>query len=176
MQAIPTRRPAGSARLFLALWPDAAVRSRLAALRDALRLAPGAHGVGDADLHATLHFLGAIERDRVPALWASLAQVRARPVHLAATTLATWKGGTVVLQLQGDDALAELHADTGAALRACGIALDARPFSPHVTLARGAPGLELPRAPDALAWRATGFALAESTGAWPAAYRVLATR
>lgn len=176
MQEIATRRPAGSARLFLALWPDSTVRSRLAARRDALRLAPGARAVSDADLHATLHFVGAIERERVQALWAALAEVRARPVRLSATTLAIWKGGTVVLQLQGDDALADLHADTGTALRACGIALDARPFSPHVTLARGASGVELPPAPDELAWRATGFALVESTGAWPAAYRVLATR
>jgi 2'-5' RNA ligase len=137
---------------------------------------PGARAISDANLHATLHFIGAVDRERIPALWAALSEVQPRPVCLTAASLAVWKGGTVVLQLQGDAALAGLHADAGAALRACDIALDARPFSPHVTLARGAAGIELPPAPDPLDWRATGFALVESTGGYPSAYRVLATR
>ncbi len=176
MQAPSIPRSSPSARLFLALWPDAATRSCLAAQRDALRLPAGARAVSDANLHATLHFIGAIDRERVAALWAALSEVQARPTQLAATGLAIWKGGTVVLQLQGDDALAALHADTGAALRACGIALDARPFAPHVTLARAATGVELPSAARPLDWRATGFALVESPGGSPPAYRVLAKR
>jgi RNA 2',3'-cyclic 3'-phosphodiesterase len=137
---------------------------------------PGARAVSDANLHATLHFIGAVDRERIPALWAALSEVRTRPVCLAAAGLAIWKGGTVVLQLQGDAALAGLHADTGAALLACGIALDARPFSPHVTLARGAAGIELPPAPNPLDWCATGFALVESPGGSTPEYRVLAAR
>ena len=176
MQPASTPRPSRSARLFLALWPDAAVRARLAAQRDTLRLPPGARAVGDANLHATLHFIGAFDRERIAALWAALSAVHPRPVRLVASGLATWKGGTAVLQLQGDAALADLHADTGAALRTCGIALDARAYAPHVTLARGAPGLELPASPDPLDWRATGFALVESPGGSSSAYRVLASR
>ena len=176
MQESPALRPSPSARLFLALWPDAAVRARLAAQRDALPMPPGARAVGDANLHATMHFIGAVDRERIPALWAALAEVQAPPVRLIATGLALWKGGTVVLQLQGDAALTRLHADTGAALRTCGVALDARPFSPHVTLARSAAGLELPPAPHPLDWLATGFALVDSAGGSPPAYRVLATR
>ena len=176
MQESSALPPAKSARLFLALWPDAAARSRLAAQRDALPMPPRARAVSDANLHATLHFIGAVGRERIPALWAALAQVPAPPVRLVATSLALWKGGTVVLQLQGDAALARLHADTGAALGTCGIALDARPFSPHVTLARSAAGIELPSAPQPQDWLATGFALVESSGGAPPAYRVLAAR
>lgn len=137
---------------------------------------PGARAVSDANLHATLHFIGAVDRERIPALWAAMAKVQAPPVRLAATGLAIWKGAMLVLQLQGDAALASLHADTGAALRACGITLDARPFSPHVTLARGAAGVELPPAPHPLDWLATGFSLVESVGGPAPAYRVLAAR
>jgi len=173
MQTAPPLRPAGSARLFLALWPDAATRTRLAAQRDALRLPEAARPVSDANLHATLHFIGAFECERIPALWTALARVPARPVCLRATTLATWKGGTVVLLFEPDAGLGALHADTGSVLRACGIALDPRPFSPHVTLARGASGLELPSTADPLAWRATHIALVESSGG---TYRVLAAR
>lgn len=171
-----SRRPSGNARLFLALWPDAAVRSRLAAQRDALRMSPGGRAVTDGNLHATLHFIGAVGRERIRTLWEALSEVEVRPVRITATTLAIWKGGTVVLQLQGDGALTALHTDTGAALRTCGVALDARPFAPHVTLARGASSVELPSAPNQLDWRATGFALVESTGGSPPTYRVLAAR
>ena len=150
MQTAPALRPSGSARLFVALWPDAATRARLAARRDALRLPPTARRVSDANLHATLHFIGAFERERIPALWAKLAKVPVRPVDLCTTTLATWKGGTVVLQLESDAALAALHADLGVALGACDIALDTRPYSPHVTLARGASGMDLPSAAEPL--------------------------
>ena len=165
-----------TARVFVALWPDAQVRSRLAAQRDALRLPPGGRAVLDANLHATLHFIGALERERIEPLWTALGDVPVQTVRLAAASLAIWKGGTVVLQLQADAALAALHADIGAALRRCDIALDARPFSPHVTLARRAAGAELPAAPEPLDWRATGFALVESTGGSASAYRVLAAR
>lgn len=148
------------------------MRCRLAAQRDALRLPPGARAVSDANLHATLHFIGAIEPERIPTLWGALSELKSRTVRLSATTLATWNGATVVLQLRGDDALAALHAQTGAALRTCGVALDARPFAPHVTLARGASNVELPSMPDELDWQATGFALVQSTGG---RYQVLAT-
>jgi RNA 2',3'-cyclic 3'-phosphodiesterase len=169
----PSPTPA-SARLFVALWPDPAVRARLAAQRDALSVTAGARPVSDANLHATLHFIGTIERERIAALWSALSAVPARPVCLRATALAIWRGGTVVLQLQGDPALDDLHADTGAALLRCGIALDARPFSPHVTLARAAALTGLPPAPAELEWHANGFALVESTGGSRSTYRVLA--
>ena len=176
MQTTSVLRPSGSARLFLALWPDDAVRSRLAAQRDAVRMSPGGRAVSDVNLHATLHFIGAIDRERIRTLWVALSEVDARPVCLTATTLAIWKSGTVVLQMQGDCALTALHTELGSALRTCGIALDARPFAPHVTLARGASSAELPSAPNQLDWRATGFALVESTGGSPPVYRVLAAR
>ncbi len=139
-------------------------------------MSPGARAVSDANLHATLHFIGPIDRESIRTLWAALSEMEPRPVCLTATALAIWKGGTVVLQMQGDRALTALHADTGAVLRTCGIALDARPFTPHVTLARGASSVELPSAPNGLDWRATGFALVESAGGSPPVYRVLAAR
>lgn len=176
MQSSPASRPSASARLFLALWPDPAVRARLAAQRDALSMAPAGRAVRNANLHATLHFIGAVERHRIPALWSALMAVPARRVCLSACALEVWRGGTVVLQLQGDAALARLHVETGAVLLGWGIALDPRPFSPHVTLARAAASVELPPAPDELEWRARGFALVESTGGPASTYRVLAER
>ena len=65
-----------AARLFVALWPDAVVRSRLAAFRDDWHWPPGARPVADADLHATLHFIGSFARERIAALGERLAAVR----------------------------------------------------------------------------------------------------
>ena len=65
----------GTARVFLALWPDAAARARLADCRDAWRWPPGARLVGDAKLHLTLHFIGALARSPLDDLQAALAEV-----------------------------------------------------------------------------------------------------
>ena len=164
-----------TARLFVALWPDPAVRARLAAQRDALGLPPNARPVADANLHLTLHFLGPVEGDRIASVWDALSRVGPRPMTLAASGWALWNAGTLVLRMQGDAALAALHEDLAVALRACGVPVDTRPFAPHVTLARAAPAVTLPR-PSPLDWRPTGFALVESGGRSGPGYRVLATR
>ena len=168
------------ARLFVALWPDPAVRARLAAFRDAWRWPPGARPVADADLHATLHFVGSVAPERIATLGERLAAVPAREVALRPEGTAVWRGGTAALTLRGDAALAALHDDVGAALHGFGVALDVRPYTPHVTLARkaadaAAPG-PLPDRPDLpdLDWRAGAFALVESRPGPPASYRVLA--
>jgi RNA 2',3'-cyclic 3'-phosphodiesterase len=162
------------ARLFVALWPDAAVRARLAALRDDWRWPPGARPVADANLHVTLHFIGSFPRERVAVLGERLAAVRRRAVTLQAESSAVWRGGIAVLMLQGDAALATLHEDIGSALSDLGIALDARPYAAHVTLARKAAHAEPPPELPDLGWRATGFVLAESLRGPPSNYEVLA--
>jgi 2'-5' RNA ligase len=60
------------------------------------------------------------------------------------------------------DALLDLHAALGQALAGLGIALEERPFRPHVTMARHASGATPPHAPAHIAWPVTGFALVES--------------
>ena len=162
------------ARLFVALWPDAAVRARLAAFRDDWRWPPDARRVADANLHATLHFIGSFPRERVVALTERLAAVRRRAVTLRAESTAVWRGGIAVLMLDGDAALAALHKETGTALSNLGIALDARPYAAHVTLARKAARAEPPPELPNLGWRAIGFVLAESLRGPPSKYEVLA--
>ncbi|MES2153412.1 MAG: 2'-5' RNA ligase family protein [Pseudomonadota bacterium] len=56
------------ARLFLALWPGAAVRAQLGERRDDWRWPRAASPVADGRLHLTLHFLGEVERARVAPL------------------------------------------------------------------------------------------------------------
>ena len=162
-----------SARLFTALWPDPPVRARLVALRDAWRWPEGARPVADASLHLTLHFLGAFPRERMPELEDRLAALPALRTRLLAAAPDIFRGGIAVLRFAIEPTLATLHDRMGAALASLGVALDPRPFAPHVTMARRARGAAPPAEPIDLEWAASGFALVESVGAPRPAYRVL---
>ena len=160
-------------RLFLALWPEAPLRVRLAAYRDAWRWPAAAKPVADETLHLTLHFIGALACVRLPELAAALAAVAVDKIVLRPTAAELWKGGIAVLRMDGDAALADLHDNLGAVLTSAGIALDSRPFAPHVTLARKAAKAEPPASRPGFTWRPNGFVLVESIPGRPARYQVL---
>jgi 2'-5' RNA ligase len=161
------------ARLFLAVWPEARPRGALAAYRDAWHWPAGAKPVADVALHLTLHFIGAFARARIPTLVASLATVPVQPIVLRPGDAEVWQGGIAVLRLDAGSALHALHSRLGAVLSDAGVDLDARPFSPHVTLARKAAQAEPPLVPAAFDWRASSFALVESMPGGPSRYEVL---
>lgn len=159
-------------RLFTALWPGPAVRAALAGRRDAIGWPPGAAPTPDDQLHLTLHFIGAFPADRLPELVGALQLPPPRPFVLRLGPAVAWPHGLVVLQPQlVPDALRELHAQGAAALSRLGVALEPRPYRPHVTLARRAAAARLPEEAPPLVWRAGGHALV-----WSASgrYRVLA--
>lgn len=161
------------ARLFLALWPDAATCRALQAWQDACRPWPaGARPTPAAHLHLTLHFIGAVPRARLPELATGLA-CPFTPFLLRLARFERWHGG--IAALLPDDtppALASLHADLAQALRTLALPVDARPFRPHVTLARHAGGAAPAEEglPAPVQWQVEGgYVLAESASG----YRVL---
>jgi 2'-5' RNA ligase len=161
-----------STRLFVALWPDLALRARVSNERDAWRWPLGAKPVADAKLHLTLHFVGAFPRARIAALAGTLAALPIAATTLRATGREVWRGGIAVLTFAADPPLSALHAAIGEVLAGFAVALDLRPFLPHVTLARRARGATLPAERVDLEWESSGFALVESL---PSGYRVLST-
>jgi 2'-5' RNA ligase len=169
----PRPEPA-TARLFVALWPAAEVRAALAAYRDRWRWPPAARPVADQNLHATLHFIGGFARERITEMRTSLAAVQVEAPTLQASSAEIWRGGIAVLTLHGDPRLLVLHERVGAALAGLGLALDERPFTAHVTLARKAQRAAAPASLPRVEWRATVIALVESV-AGQAPYRVLQT-
>jgi 2'-5' RNA ligase len=159
-------------RLFLALWPGAAVRRELAARRDRIDWRRGAAPVADARLHLTLHFLGDVDAAAVPGLRAAL-WVPVPRFELVLDQAAVWPGGLAVLQPSQPPApLAALHAALAAALLAAGLPVESRRFRPHVTLAQRAAGAE-PTAPAPLRWPVDGYVLVHSQRAPPARYERL---
>lgn len=167
VQAPPTDR------LFLALWPDARLRSALAHARDAWHWPPGARRVRSDKLHLTLHFIGAVERARVAALANSLA-LPFSAFELRVARAALWPRGIAVLETDAPDALLRLHQDLGQALTAAGLPVEARAFRPHLTLARHAAGARPPAQAQPLVWAVRHYALVVSALGAGGGYRVLA--
>jgi len=169
---MPTPRDA-TLRLFVALWPGAAVRRALAARRDAVPWPGAARPTATDKLHLTLHFLGGVAAGRLPALRAALAVEPVSPFDLQLDAVRNWRGGLVVLQPSTPPPeLGRLHAALGEVLLGLGLAVERRTYRPHVTLARDCPAPLPPSPPGApLRWRIDGHVLVQS--APDGQYRVL---
>jgi 2'-5' RNA ligase len=127
-----------AARVFYALVPPASLRQTLATLgRD---VAGRAHGrVVPADnLHITLAFVGAWPVSRLSHWIDAGARCAAPAMHVTLDTLGGFRRAGVAWIGVGAPpvALLELGGTLNAALSAAGVAVDARAFHPHLTLAR----------------------------------------
>lgn len=149
-------------RLFLALWPDPAMRHLLKEWRDAWGWPKGATAVAADKLHVTLHFLGSQPSERLPAFLDGF-DVPFEPFSLELDTAALWHSGIAVLEPDTTPPqLQALHARLSNALVALGLCPEARPYRPHVTMARRAAGAALPAGLPPVCWDARGYALVES--------------
>lgn len=152
-------------RLFLALWPDAALRERIEqTLFPSLPAAAG-RPVPAGNLHLTLVFLGAIAGDRLVCIEDAAAGARAEPFELVLDRLGWWRQSQV-LWLGARETPPVLDALVGAlrnGLVACGFTPESRPFRAHMTLIR-----KVRRRPplphcEPLRWRPDALVLIEST-------------
>jgi len=174
-------------RLFVALdLPEAAVAA-LARFRDAAADPALWRALDAATFHVTLAFLGQRPEDDVPEVGAVLAGLAGRepPALALGDGLLLPPRRARVLTVALDDAtgaLGALQAEVSAGLEAAGVfAPEARPFRPHVTVARLRSGARAPRAVDAevepLAFAAGAVVLYRShVGRGGARYEPLVTR
>lgn len=150
-------------RLFLALWPGPRSRAAAQAAQLAIRWPPGARLAAPEGLHVTLHFIGAVQEDRVSTM-ADACTVGVGRTELKFDRLEVWAGGLVALVPSTvPPALLSLHERLGAALEAQGLSLDPRPYRPHVTLARKAHSVVAGEI-EPVPWRSEGYALVLSSG------------
>ena len=117
-----------------------------------------------ARLHATLHFIGGFRPDRIADLGRALDAVAIEPMRLSVQGDEMFHGGIAVALLAADPALLALQAGSARRSPASASTLDARPYRPHVTLARKAAGARRPAPLPPVEWRANGFALVRSRG------------
>lgn len=162
-----------SARLFLALVPGADVTAALAIHRDQWHWPADAARYAPEDWHVTLHFIGLVAQQRKDELRAGLA-VPMLPFELRLGQPELWPHGLAVLCPEAvPEGLQQLHTRLGQALQRLGLKTDARPYRPHITLARHAQDAQPPLQRFLFDWPVEGYALMESTGQAPQRYRVL---
>jgi 2'-5' RNA ligase len=104
----------------------------------------GVRPVPTAQFHVTLHFLGDVDDATRGMVTERLGRVHRKPftLGLRGTGVFPPRGRPSVLWagVVPSAALAELHAAVGREIEAAGLAVEPRPYVPHVTLARLLPG------------------------------------
>jgi 2'-5' RNA ligase len=164
---------AETARLFIALWPAPGLASALHAQCGVCATDLRARVVTPQRVHLTLHFLGPVPRQRLPALACAL-QVPFAPFELRFSHCEAWPHGLrVAVPDTAVPPLIRLHAALGQALQGLGLPVEERPFRPHLTLARRATApLPVQQGPP-LRWPVSGYVLVESQAARGGAYQVV---
>ncbi|MEY5097308.1 MAG: hypothetical protein RJA36_27 [Pseudomonadota bacterium] len=151
-------------RMFLALWPDDAVRAALREHMQRWRWGDGARLCAAQDLHVTLHFLGAVPDERLPELREGFA-VECDNFDWALDTPGLWPHGLAVLGCEDvPQPLLELYRRLGQAVQRLRLPLEMRSFRPHVTLARHALSARAPQPAPAIGWSVDGYCLVRSSG------------
>jgi 2'-5' RNA ligase len=168
--------------LFFALWPDASVRSRIAAAAADLRQGSERRGrwIDPSRYHLTVCFLGmhaTLAEPLVQGACAAAARICASAFDLTLDVAGSFGNArTCWLGCREVPApLPALHHELSAALREHGVipAGDTR-FVPHVTVLRDADRALPARLPSPITWRVGEFVLIGSRIAPPAPYRLLA--
>jgi 2'-5' RNA ligase len=149
-------------RLFFALWPDDSIRDALQHISAALPLS-SRQRVSAENWHITLVFMGSVDESLIPNLIEAAMPISAPAITLVFDQLEYWhRAGVLCLTCsQPEPTAAYLVAQLSTPLAELGIHLDARPYCPHITLARHI--RELPTADfQPVSWSASQFALVES--------------
>lgn len=166
-------RKALSVRAFFGLPVPEAQRKELEAYLAACgAAAPDFRWTPTANLHLTVRFIGNVERTVVEGIADRLAGRPLAGFELGLGGLGTFKRGRLVrvvwLQVStGLEAARELAAQVEAECAGAGLTAEARPFQPHLTLARarardGASLPPFPEPPTLRPWRADELVLYRS--------------
>lgn len=151
-------------RLFLALWPSHEQRRLIANHVATWRGREAGHWYASQDWHVTLWFLGDVDRDR----WGGLGQqfvVPFQPFALCLDLPQRWPHGLAVLTAsEVPQPLVALREGLGQRVAAASLPVEARPYRPHVTLARRAPDAQPPDRVAPVRWDVDAYALVHSTG------------
>lgn len=128
------------ARLFLALWPQAPVRRRLAEEGRRLHTTLAGRPTRPETIHLTLVFIGGLARDRIPALQARLAGIEAAAFQIEFDRADCWRHNRVAFLAPSamPVALLDLVGKLEGNLADLAIPFDRRPYQAHVTLLRKA--------------------------------------
>ena len=169
---LPTMNTA-TRRLFLALWPAAAALEQLNVHITAWHWPAEATLYQPSDWHLTLYFIGLVPLDAIDKT-ANGLKVPFLPFELELNQASLWPHGLAVLTADSHaHGLSVLHTRLTQALSALNLPVEARPFLPHLTLARKAQGALAPTSLNPVRWLVEDYALVESTGLLQHRYRII---
>lgn len=124
-------------RLFISIDPPQEIRSNIKGLGYTI---PGARLTPEEQLHLTLHFLGEVEGTLFKDIQEALLNVEQAPFSLQISGVGHFpprgKPKVIWAGVSQTDELMRLRRAIGNALSTCGVELEKRKFSPHITLAR----------------------------------------
>lgn len=166
-------------RLFIALWPDNKTRQHIHRLQQSLKYDAGlttASPVDENNFHITLHFLGSVIEQEIPALMQALESVSEYSFDIEFNRLGYFSRPNILWLgcSSHPEALNALHKTTGHAVKKSVAGYQQKKFVPHVSLFRQA--MALPKADniELISWQADSFVLVESkTYAEGVQYRIL---
>jgi 2'-5' RNA ligase len=129
-------------RIFVAIDLDIEIRTKISRFLEGVRgFAPDVRWVRPESLHVTLKFIGEQKSDQVEAIKEHLRKLESASTEIRFTGhgfFPTAKAPRVFwIGIQAGPELAELAGTVDAAVAELGIPREDRPFSPHLTLARG---------------------------------------
>ena len=141
-----------TARVFFAIWPDAAAQKQLVELAEQLEAVCDGRKARVENIHLTLVFLGEVSVDRLDALCQIANEVRDAGVQafdFAVEEVHYWKHNRIAYAgtTKVPQGLLGLVSALQSALFAGGFAFDRQAYVPHITLVRKArcpaPSIEL---------------------------------
>ncbi len=123
-------------RYFFALWPDVIVRKKILAFRSAC--VPDGKLVAAKNLHITILFLGHLNINQLQKVISEANKINLPGFHIQLNhsghftkSKVSWLGLKTI-----PDTLLELHQAVSVCAQSSRIALDNRPYIPHLTLAK----------------------------------------
>jgi len=152
-------------RLFLALWPCAAVRNQLIKLAQQLENDCSGRRIRPGNLHLTLVFIGETEHRNIQTICQAATTIHHAPFNLTLDKVVFWKkaGVAVAGTNQCPAALTAFVQDLRHVLSALRIHYDAtHSFTPHVTLLRNIRQCKLPDSIATIDWPVTHWSLVQS--------------
>jgi len=166
----PAARPAekasnqGSQRLFIALYPDKALRQEIAGLQGLGGIMESGRRIPVDNIHTTLFFLGQIDQPSRACIEHAAGDVCGKSFKLVLDRLGYWSRPQILwlAPSQMPHELITLLENMKTRLVKCGVTPDKRPFKLHLTLARKVrkppPRIKI----EPLLWHVKHYSLMES--------------
>lgn len=154
-----------TARVFFALWPEAAERELLAAWQAPLKRLCGGRAMRGETLHNTLAFIGDVELYGLEVLQLAAQEAGGEGFELCFDVARYWGHNHIVYAAPAHmpQQLAQLVGALGRRLDVHRFKFDRREYKPHVTLLRNAHWSDTPLpAMQPVSWRIGDFALVQS--------------